>query len=733
MSLKFESWWFDFYPIYSLKQIDSMPIYIKFQSLKAYFKTSNESSSEAFWRDDNCDIYEWFDKPSSSGEKIGHDFNSDTWFYEHWFIDSEIHTTIKSWITKSAIEWGVIIKIYPDHKLHTSWNLQDGVKTLEESVIKDGCTAGTRRRLNCTVNGIEDSITNFKEKNDEKWTEETWTKGTARGQEKVYKKGNEANGKSWSEDYDSGEKCEWNSQDGIVNGKKEGWNPKVKWTEIWKKGGNYEKTDKEFVEGNKKWGIIKEIKKSSTYKLEWEGEKPSFEGNGQENSSAEKLADLNNKLQEDFSLKWKSALDLCLDLISQSNDTLSKIEFLDPSLDDQVSKRRNQLSSKINELNKNPDENSLPCAVKLLKELEILKCLILDDHIKDPLIKSLELNEFIGNKLAELMSIPDLSKIKDLEENFKDLNSLVNKEKRTAYINKSLVCSICGIEDIDNEFAQIIATLTINANKYIGILPFDSKYLLKFIYSNGTQSQSSISKSLNLLGDMIKSDINKDSLKEIIDSGNSAMTGVIPNDQAEALVLINKTVELLLSSFANETDAIHDLLIKLKEEIEFSEQSIPSKSSSLGKPPRPTKVRSSKPPLPALPAEPEGKNDIEKANESLIIQAENYKKIVSTLENENSMLKKRLGCLEKLCGSKTKEFSNAAIQASEEIIFQSYENSPLSSRSFISERGDYTPSSSVILEETKNEETESSTTTKVIRRIIKKTTIKKRINRSLVS
>lgn len=78
-----QSWWSDTYPKYSLSNYREMPVFTHFSSCTGPFHTGEAVAQSSFWTVDNCDIYEWFNQGSQEGEKLGHDKNSDTWFYEH--------------------------------------------------------------------------------------------------------------------------------------------------------------------------------------------------------------------------------------------------------------------------------------------------------------------------------------------------------------------------------------------------------------------------------------------------------------------------------------------------------------------------------------------------------------------------------------------------------------------------------------------------------------------------
>lgn len=289
MASKVENWWAGSYPAYSIKNFESMDIFLKFRDTnRRAFVRGDEIYKEALWKVDNCDIFEWFDRSKRTGEKFGHDKNSDTWFYEHWFMEEEVHVVVKTWLNRPT-EWGLVIRYYPDYEVHVTWSLSGSTKTYEENQVTKSSKKGLKEGSRQTPFGIEDFAEMFWEGLEETGIEKSWKRGSAQGGEKEYKRGLAKWGESWVEDKDYTEKREWRNEGPKNVGVYKGQKGNKTWEEKWDQDITHDIDDKTWTEGNKTWGLIKEKRPDQAFKVEWEGIKPSLGGAGEDGYAKSRL------------------------------------------------------------------------------------------------------------------------------------------------------------------------------------------------------------------------------------------------------------------------------------------------------------------------------------------------------------------------------------------------------------------------------------------------------------
>lgn len=270
---KEENWWFGEYPNYSLKRYKDMPVYQRFVSSVRPFSKIMGEYREAFWRDDNCFIFEWFDSTEQKGEKFGLDHNSTTYFYEHWFTEDDIHIVEKSWLCDPS-EWGVIIKYYPEYSEEVTWTMENEKKVVETRVKQEDKVKSRVNGQKLTPDGVEDFTEIFWETPSGYAKERTWTRGEAKGEEKEYKEGDKKWGESTVEADDQVSHKTWHEEGSKKWGEGTGEEGYEKWIEKWDKNsqGSYEEL--EIEDRFSKRGKLRVRSQSREYKLEWEGPKP---------------------------------------------------------------------------------------------------------------------------------------------------------------------------------------------------------------------------------------------------------------------------------------------------------------------------------------------------------------------------------------------------------------------------------------------------------------------------
>jgi DNA repair exonuclease SbcCD ATPase subunit len=270
---KQEDWWFGEYSKYSLKDYKDMLIFQRFSScVKPYSKNLGDYR-EAFWRDDNCYILEWFERKNQKGEKFGLDYNSYTYFYEHWYYEEDIHIVEKTWLCDPA-EWGVIIKYYPEHEEQVSWSTSPEKKVFETTVKRDEKTERTTKGTLLTPDGKEDFTERFWQTPEGFNREKSWTRGTAKGEEKEAKTGDSLTGEAWTQDENQNSKKKWFQDGNHKWGEGEGKEGYESWKQNWDKDSEGSREEIEYDNRFQKYGKLRVRSQSHNYNVEWEGKKP---------------------------------------------------------------------------------------------------------------------------------------------------------------------------------------------------------------------------------------------------------------------------------------------------------------------------------------------------------------------------------------------------------------------------------------------------------------------------
>lgn len=180
-----DSWWAVQYPCYSIRNLSQIPSYSTLESLKSPFKSISGETVEEFKLIDNCKIYEIYCHATGTGEKLGHDMNSNTWFYEHWFPEDACHIVIKTWLN-SEMEWGWVIRYYDSYEDRQYWSVRKDERFMEEFRISNAGTKGRRFRRNLKGSKTEDYFEKFVERQDYSKKKKRWEKpGYSKSEQEV--------------------------------------------------------------------------------------------------------------------------------------------------------------------------------------------------------------------------------------------------------------------------------------------------------------------------------------------------------------------------------------------------------------------------------------------------------------------------------------------------------------------------------------------------------------------
>ena len=276
MGSKSEDWWQGSFQKYSIKKFNSMSVYLKFRRCSSPYSKGDHNFREAYWKDENCYIYEWFDRREQQGEKFGIDYNSSTHFYENWHMEDSIHIVIKSWLCGET-EWGLVIKYYPDREEHENWSVDRESKILESKQVFPDKTESITTGKKYTDTGLEDFTERFWSAPDKTSREKTWNRGPAQGEEKEFKEEDKSWGESWEKNGPDFKKVEWNEEPDRKWGESSGKNGVEEWNKVWDRNPEVDFEEEHHKKPGKEWGTIRSMSNDARFLVEWEGQKPHVE------------------------------------------------------------------------------------------------------------------------------------------------------------------------------------------------------------------------------------------------------------------------------------------------------------------------------------------------------------------------------------------------------------------------------------------------------------------------
>ena len=73
MASESEAWWTQHYTVYSIRDLQALPIFNKFLSMHYPFVRGSGDRTESFSSEGTIDTYQWSAHSSNEGEKFWHD------------------------------------------------------------------------------------------------------------------------------------------------------------------------------------------------------------------------------------------------------------------------------------------------------------------------------------------------------------------------------------------------------------------------------------------------------------------------------------------------------------------------------------------------------------------------------------------------------------------------------------------------------------------------------------
>ena len=277
MARETETWWTGNYARYSLRNLNSMPVYASFKSVKGHYSRTDGDRTESYWTVDNCNIFEWFIQGQNKGEKIGYDGWGKTWFYELWTPEVDHHLTVKTWLKANA-EWGLIIRRYPTKEISERWTLDKGVKTLEVTEVEGTQIKTHRTGVKPLADGVDEWTADTTESPGESDYEIKWARPAARGGETRSQRGPLTSGRAWFESGADNEEKIWNEDSGHQWGSVKGQKGSQHYEHSWDLEGPKRRETHDYDEGSRNWGSKQRVEGEKWHKEEWEGLRPGPSG-----------------------------------------------------------------------------------------------------------------------------------------------------------------------------------------------------------------------------------------------------------------------------------------------------------------------------------------------------------------------------------------------------------------------------------------------------------------------
>lgn len=270
MASESEAWWTQHYTVYSIRDLQAIPIFSKFLSMHYPFVRGSGDRTESFSSEGTIDTYQWSAHSTNEGEKFWHDRATDTWCYEHRFQDKECHTTVTSWLLPVE-ERGEIVRKYVDYELWENWRLQESTRHYERYSLQGGEKRGLKTARLPSQDGMETWTETYWEKEGESEFEKVWERPGASGGENKHNRGDYWWGEVWHRNGGHMEKKTWHTKGdrdwGHVHGEACG---KI-WDEKWDISKAKRDEEKLTQDGDRHRGFRYLRNGKDWYKQEWDG------------------------------------------------------------------------------------------------------------------------------------------------------------------------------------------------------------------------------------------------------------------------------------------------------------------------------------------------------------------------------------------------------------------------------------------------------------------------------
>ena len=505
-----------------------MLVYTHFSMYHTAMHREISTFREAFWRDDNCFIYEWYDKIKHTGEKFGHDLNSDTRFYELWWIDGDLSKVRKVWLC-DPVEWGVNITYYPDREESIIWSIENPDTIYEKKALEQRTRFPDKNESNRiwsqgTPEGLEKFQEKFWENHDKKEREREWKKPDSDGVYKESKDGNhewgEASGRRGDED----------------------------WNENWDKTPETLYEEDNHQNPNGKWGNIHAKDGTDEYSVQWIGRKPEFGGN---NGNSVPLETIGSQL-------WA----LFQNLKGNLQDKIENIDYseADPAIKDAFAEIKRDLEAIT--VSSELDPNDSITAIRLLEALR----------------ERLDAAEKSLNPGAKLFKEPIQESVKTLHEILNFYNYSAHRSESTARELTEIALEI--VQKIDEgssdsllpEISRLFFDLEKCKQDLLRKNQEGERNALKLLLEQAKADQLVTGITLNFLSSTFGNEEEKTSAAETLKNAMKLLKEAL--SETPSVKLLSSTIQEYLPLRTKESDLIEKLLERLKQELSAKDQDL---------------------------------------------------------------------------------------------------------------------------------------------------------------
>ena len=211
-----------------------------------------------------------------------------------------------------------------------------------------------------------------------------------------------------------------------------------------------------------------------------------------------------------------------------------------------------------------PYTQTIPKVSSLITDIERFKRELVNTDLNNRLKKLLESS--LASDLANALNVPGV--IKKDEELPNSLAELVEKLEKQNEIVSALANKIIGNDVVtgDPELDKIPFK-----DPKQSVLPIDPLALLKYFWVAGKEESDAFNKLLSSLAETLGDDDEKTQANEIAETGQKALSGVIPEDSHSALEQLKLSIEEYLPNKQNLSNLLQTLFEKADNKIKETE------------------------------------------------------------------------------------------------------------------------------------------------------------------
>ena len=269
MASQLDAWWTCSYPRFSIRDLSRLPIYHRFLQLHYPYEREDKDHSETFHCSDTQDSFQWIEQ--GRRESFTHEKAKDEYHYETEYQEKNHRIRVESW-TRGEVEWGLIVKTYPQWELQEAWKSENQDKTYERLTIEEGLKRGLKCGITVREGEIERWVEDIWDQPEESVSRKSWERPGSSGGESRTQKGDYTWGEEWLSDSVQEKKKCWHEEKGhkwgYASGKK---GRQEAWEHQWDLDSQRRFEESLSFEGARASGYRYSQQGEDWYKQEWQG------------------------------------------------------------------------------------------------------------------------------------------------------------------------------------------------------------------------------------------------------------------------------------------------------------------------------------------------------------------------------------------------------------------------------------------------------------------------------